>query len=214
MSTYHLPGNYLRNLEPVDFDDHAAVTGQCAGWEWQPDVYPHAAKLARDLAVTTIVDVGCGAARKLLRLADEFTVIGIDRPCIVEQIASTAGLWVGADLEQGGQLGFLNELGDAAVVVCSDVIEHLAHPEHLVDDLAAVCNATGSVLVLSTPDRVRTRGPRHRGPSPNRGHVQEWALDELAAWLESRGLTVKHAGHTRSNDHQPDLATCLIEATA
>lgn len=212
--TYRLPSNYRRNVRPVDFDDHAEVTGKCAGWEWQPDVYPFAADVARMIAATTIVDVGCGAARKSLLLVDEFELIGLDRAPIVGQITDNRGTWVAADLEQSGEVGFLAEVIEGAVIVCSDVIEHLVHPEVLVGDLASLCAATASTLVLSTPDRVRTRGSRHRGPSPNRGHVQEWTLEELSAWLADVGFTLTEATWTRSNDHEPHLATCLIEATA
>lgn len=212
--TYRLPSNYRRNVRPVDFDDHAEVTGKCAGWEWQPDVYPFAADVARMIAATTIVDVGCGAARKSLLLVDEFELIGLDRAPIVGQITDNRGTWVAADLEQSGEVGFLAEVIEGAVIVCSDVIEHLVHPEVLVGDLASLCAATASTLVLSTPDRVKTRGSRHRGPSPNRGHVQEWTLEELSAWLVDVGFALTEATWTRSNDHEPHLATCLIEATA
>lgn len=212
--TYRLPSNYRRNVRPVDFDDHAEVTGKCAGWEWQPDVYPFAADVARMIAATTIVDVGCGAARKSLLLVDEFELIGLDRAPIVGQITDNRGTWVAADLERPGEIGFLVESVEGAVIVCSDVIEHLVHPEVLVGELASLCAATASTLVLSTPDRVRTRGSRHRGPSPNRGHVQEWTLEELSAWLVDVGFALTEATWTRSNDHEPHLATCLIEATA
>lgn len=212
--TYRLPSNYRRNVRPVDFDDHAEVTGKCAGWEWQPDVYPFAADVARMIAATTIVDVGCGAARKSLLLVDEFELIGLDRAPIVGQITDNRGTWVAADLEQSGEVGFLAEVIEGAVIVCSDVIEHLVHPEVLVGDLASLCAATASTLVLSTPDRVKTRGSRHRGPSPNRGHVQEWSLGELSAWLAEVGFTLEKSTWTRSNDHGPHMATCLIEATA
>jgi hypothetical protein len=222
----HLPANYRRNLRPVDFDDHAPVTGHCAGWTWQPDVYPYAAERARGLGAKALVDVGCGAARKLLPYADEFKLIGIDRPSIVDQIDGP-GEWVGANLETNVVASELSDCGLRSIVsplregpdiagcvlICSDVIEHLVHPEVLVAALAE-CMDIASTLILSTPDRTRTRGATHRGPSPNRGHVQEWNLDELVAFVTDHGLNVVNATHTRSNDHEPDLATCLIEATA
>ena len=209
---YRLPAAYRRNLHPVDFDDHAPIVGACAGWEWQPDVYPFATAQAEELGAKVIIDVGCGAARKLLPFADEFTVVGIDRAPIVEQITEP-GHWLAHDLEQPVSLPY-GVLGEPAVWVCSDVIEHLVHPEHVIAALAERLAEAPSVLVLSTPDRIRTRGPRHRGPSPNRGHVQEWALPELLDWLTDCGLRVQSGRYTRSNDHEPALATCLVVATA
>lgn len=207
---YHLPADYERNLDPVDFDDHAPVTGACAGWVWQPDVYGRAAEIAREMGLTTIVDVGCGAGRKLLPFADEFEIIGLDRPEIVEQMPDgSPGRWLPCDLDRPD---CLPDLGvDDAMWVCSDVIEHLLHPEYVVRALAAA-GTGGSAVVLSTPDRRRTRGARHMGPSPNRGHVQEWALDELVPWLTEEGWNVVSASYTRSNDHEEAKATCLVEA--
>jgi SAM-dependent methyltransferase len=206
-STLHLPTGYRRNLHPVDFDDHAPVTGTCAGWEWQPDVYPYAIDRARDLGATTLIDIGCGAARKLIPFADEFELVGIDRPEIVAQI-DAPGMWLTHDLDSLDPLP-CDTAG--AVLICSDVIEHLLHPDHLVCTLARAMADGAALLVLSTPDRIRTRGGRHLGPSPNRGHVQEWSLRELVAFLADEGLNVTHADHTRSNDHQDALATCLVE---
>ena len=204
---YGLPADYRRNVHPVPYDDHAPVTGKCEGWTWQPDVYPLAAELAVEIGAEVIVDVGCGAARKLLPLADRFEVVGIDRGEIVEQI-NADGLWIAADFESVDPLPAV-EVGEPVVWVCSDVVEHLVHPDRLVSALLDVLG-DGDRLVLSTPDRPRTRGEKHRGPSQNRGHVQEWALPELVSWLESLGANVLSADYTRSNDHEPDLATCLV----
>lgn len=204
---YRLPDRYRRNLHPVPFDDHAPIVGQCAGWEWQPDVYPYAAEYARTTGASTIVDVGCGAGRKLAPLADEFKIIGLDRPEIVQQITAP-GEWLSVDLEAADvELPAPTD----AVFVCSDVIEHLLHPENAMLAMRAALNG---VLILSTPDRSRSNWTRTQGPPLNRGHVQEWTLPELAAWCEDLGYVVVEAEHTRSNDHEPDLATCLLTLAA
>ena len=206
--TFGLPAKYRRNLTPVPFDDHAPVTGQCAGWEWQPDVYPHAADRATDLGRTTIIDVGCGAGRKLATLADRFDVTGVDLPGIVDRI-DLPGRWVAADFDTDGSL----PVTGPALWVCSDVIEHLTHPDRLLRHLLDRIGEHGDHLIISTPDRDRSRWTRRNGPPLNRGHVQEWTLGELGAWLHALGFTIEAQGHTRSNDHEPDLATCLLEVT-
>lgn len=205
---YRLPAKYRRNVRPVPFDDHAPIVGQCAGWEWQPDVYPYAADYARTMGATAILDVGCGAGRKLAPLADEFAITGLDRPEIIDQIIDP-GSWQHVDLEDPDVTIVIDA---PAVVVCSDVIEHLVHPEHV---MAAILTALDdSVLILSTPDRSRSKWTRRHGPPLNRGHVQEWTLDELTAWCTDLGYSVIDADHTRSNDHEPDLATCLLTLSA
>ena len=123
----------------------------------------------------------------------------------IDQI-DAPGEWLAIDLETTETL----PVPAGSVVVCSDVIEHLIHPERLVRLLGS-CLDDAALVVISTPDRIRTRGGRHFGPSPNRGHVQEWSLRELVAFLTAEGLNVRHADHTRSNDHQDALATCLVE---
>lgn len=204
---YRLPDGYRRQT-PAPFDDHAAVGGHTAGWVWQPDVYPHAAALARALGVSTLIDVGCGAARKLLPYADEFSLVGVDRPEIVEHIDGD-GDWFPVDLDAPG--GAPLDCSDS-LVICSDVIEHMVHPEHLANRLKAMLETGAAAVVLSTPDRERTVDRTPTGPSPNPHHAQEWALDELVDWLQDDiGFHVAHAGWTRSNDHEPDLATCLLE---
>lgn len=204
--TYRLPPRYRRNTHPVPFDDHAPIVGQCAGWEWQPDVYPFAAGLAAERGADTLIDIGCGAARKLREFADRFDLIGLDRAEIVRQI-DAPGTYAAIDLESPH---VEIPVAGRPVLICSDVIEHLVSPENALLAMAEALRSGALALGLSTPDRSRSRWTRRLGPPSNRGHVQEWTLDELAAWCTDLGFTVVSAGHTRSNDHEPDEATCLL----
>lgn len=204
---YKLPEGYRRNLDPVDFDDHAPIYGTCAGWEWQPEVYPAASRFASKGGFKTIVDVGCGAGRKLIPLGADFDIIGIDRPEIIRQNDPEAAVWWHIDLNAPNPIPDI----DNAFFICSDVIEHLTHPEYLMESLRKRTKR-GSQLLLSTPDRERTRGVGFMGPCPNRGHVQEWTLDELTSWMEELGFDILRSGYTRSNDHEPHNNTCLILA--
>jgi SAM-dependent methyltransferase len=195
-----LPEGYQRQ-NPVAFDDFTGNDGRV----WQPDVYPAAADLARSLGVGRIIDLGCGSGTKLEALACDFDVIGVDtaetiRRCRVER---STGTWVAHDLDADVDLP---DLPGDAVVVCSDVIEHLWHPERLLARLVA----GGWPAVLSTPDRVRTHGPGHMGPPPNPAHAQEWTLGELLAWIGDLGGVVESAGFTRSFDGASDEQTILV----
>ena len=92
-----------------------------------------------------------------------------------------------------------------SLVICSDVIEHLTHPQLLAANLAAL----GCPVVLSTPDRERTHGPSNWTPT-NPAHAQEWTLAELVAFLGDYGIVPDDAGHTPSYVGDEKLMTSLV----
>jgi len=165
-------------------------------------VYPYAFDLARSLGRKVVVDVGCGYGRKLAPYADEFTLVGIDRPEVIAKVDVHPCILIAQDLDSGDPLPVDPSV---SLVICSDVIEHMAHPERLATTLAQL----GCPVVLSTPDRVRTHGMGNTTPT-NPCHAQEWTLDELEAFLADCGADIAHAGWTRSHDGDHDDATCLV----
>ena len=199
------PGYQPRTGPPEYFVDVVGST-----MVWQPDVYTATANAARALGARRIIDVGCGNAAKLVALRGDFDLVGIDYG---ENLAGCRarypwGDWREHDLESHEPLPLDDdELGDA-VLVSSDVIEHLIRPELLVRKLARAL-ASARAVVLSTPERVQTWGPDHLGPPPNPAHVREWTLAELAGFLESEGLHHGDMMLTRSNDATDALATIL-----
>lgn len=98
--------------------------------------------------------------------------------------------------------------GDDTVVVCADVIEHLADPRPLLG-LLADCRHRGALVITSTPDRVRVRGADHKGPPTNPSHVREWALDEYVALLADHDLPCTYAGYTINNTAHRELKTIV-----
>lgn len=199
-----LPAGY-RSQVPQHFDDHTTDTGIV----WQPDVYVEAELLAEQTGASTIVDLGCGAARKLIPLADRFDVVGVDVAQTVDWLPQVDGCrWVRFDLDGPGELPD-DVVVPGAVVVCADVIEHLRRPERLGHHLRRLV-AAGCTIVLSTPDRVRTWGPAHLGPPPNPTHAREWAADELVALLGDWGLRVRSQTWTRSSDQDDSRDTILV----
>lgn len=178
---------------------------------WQPDVYPEAARLARELGARTVVDLGSGNGDKLARLHPEFEIVGVDIGSNLEHVrrAHPQGTWVEHDFEEPGALPLDAELLDGCVIVCADVIEHLMRPEHLLAKLRDALAAGASAVLLSTPERTRTWGDEHAGPPPNTCHVREWTLEELGALLEREGFAWGDLELTRSNDAESRLATSL-----
>ena len=206
-----LPNSYTPRARPEYFVDSVDVTG---GVTWQPDVYEMSAAIARASGCDTIVDVGCGQARKLTALYPEFGVVGIDYGDNIDYCRRTYafGSWLESDFEHHNPLPLPASLLGKSVIVCSDVIEHLIDPLPLLATLRDLLEHARFV-VLTTPDRVRTHGRVHAGPPPNPAHTREWTTEELARLCEFEGFHVIAAGHTRSNDVQPDLATVALMLT-
>jgi SAM-dependent methyltransferase len=154
--------------------------------------------------------VGCGHARKLAKLSGEFDIIGIDYGPNIEYCRNTYsfGVWLEADFETPLPLPLPKSVLDGSIVICSDVIEHMVDPMALLALLKELLTHAAAV-VLSTPDRARTYGQSHFGPSPNRAHTREWTAEELGRLLKHAGFEVASLTHTRSNDVQPELATVL-----
>lgn len=177
---------------------------------YQPDVYTATARVARALNATRIIDIGAGSAEKLVPLRDEFELIGIDFGANLEGCRERYpwGDWRHHDLEEEVPLPVTSDELDGAVLIASDVIEHLIRPELLLRKLAAGLQDARAV-VISTPERDATYGELQLGPPRNPAHVREWTLDELGTFLESEGLGHGDMLLTRSNDDDDKLATSL-----
>lgn len=205
---FELPKGY-RSRERAEYYVDSAEGDH--GITWQPDIYPLAADLARSLDCTTVVDLGCGHARKLAGLNPEFDVIGIDHGPNIDHCRSTHrfGHWLESDLERHSLLPLPPRLLARSLLVCSDVIEHLSDPRPLLATLRSLL-AHAPAAVISTPDRERTHGRSHAGPPPNPAHTREWSLSEFRRLLEREGLDLAAATHTRSNDRDNRPATIVV----
>ena len=94
------------------------------------------------------------------------------------------GKWIEWNLESSGRIPLRKNLLRRAVVVCSDVIEHLVDPEPLIENLRSWLDYA-PIVILTTPERDLVRGPNDLGPPINPSHVREWSLAELEPWLNS-----------------------------
>lgn len=201
---------YVENTGVCYFVDDATVT---RGIVFQPDVYTFAEWVAEMVAADRIIDVGCGWADKLAGIHDRqlerFSYVGIDFGSNIEHCRQAYGWgkWVEADLEAGCDIECIYE---PTVIICSDVIEHLADPTSLVRSLAT---SGADAIIISTPERDVQYGAQHFGPPQNPCHVREWNGAELAAYLTQEGLTVRHVGLTRGNDRGTAMATQLLVCT-
>ncbi|MBJ6889108.1 class I SAM-dependent methyltransferase, partial [Vibrio cholerae] len=105
-----------------------------------------------------------GSAGKLKNLANKCKIIGFDSPVGVAMAKNTIpkGEFIEQDLEK--TLPALDkEVIEQSVIICSDVIEHLQQPDNLASQLAKLAKVAPFVIV-STPDRDRSRGRLDPGP--------------------------------------------------
>lgn len=199
-SELFLPPDYVRR-DANHYFDIPALKREGQG-TWQPDVYPFADVLAHRMGAPRVVDIGCGDGGKLAALSPGFERIGVDHGPNLRAARSEfrSIRWVELDLD--GSLDPLLHLAQRALVVCSDVLEHLHDPRRLLELLGTLLPDTFGV-VLSTPDRDRARGTGDLGPPANAAHTMEWRHAELAALMDLAGLPPLLHGFTR---HHSDRA--------
>lgn len=198
---FMLPPDYVQRPAALGIDSPET------GTYWTPDrlantaryqahVYRWADSLATRFGLQRILDVGCGVGIKLAGMLAKpgRSLFGVDQAAAVEEAQRLAPgpIYWAADLENPEPCG--EHAADSCatgfdLVICADVIEHLADPDPLIAFVCRVLSADG-LLVLSTPDRDRLRGRGCR-QSPKPDHVREWARDEFIAFARSRGLHVR-----------------------
>lgn len=182
--------------------------------ENQPDVYPLARAIGCRSGAVRIIDVGCGQAGKLLRLANDFELIGIDVRTNIEtrRALGSEHRWIEWDPESSPPLPLDPALADRAIVICADVIEHLIDPRPLLSGLRLLVEQ-GATLVLSTPGRNRTRGIEDLGPPASTHRVREWMLVELGDLLRAANLPPTFLGLTVNSSHdlEKDTSLAIVE---
>ena len=193
---YCLPPDYETNPLPPMSDDHARERiywtpsrirlSRC----YQHDVYRLARQLAEENNARVVCDVGCGPGTKLMHFfGQSFNVIGIDRSEAVDfcRQAYERGRFLVADLERDVTSDSF-DVSAIDLVICADVIEHLARPERLLSFLSTLVGESG-IIVISTPERDRLHGRENRKPA-NSEHVREWNEHEFAEFLHSQGFDI------------------------
>jgi SAM-dependent methyltransferase len=202
---YAIRDGYTIRPQPEYFDD------DLGGVIWQPDVYGDAARIAARLGAARVIDVGAGDGTKLAALHPELSLIGIDFGANVERSEAAFPFiaWRRHDLDTEDALPLSVDEMDGAVVVCSDVIEHLRAPQLLLAKLRAALDHAGAILI-STPERELWHGVRSGGPPRNVHHVREWSIREFGRLLASSGFDHVSIGLTRANDRTEEVFT--IEA--
>jgi len=137
--------------------------------------------VAAQLAQARVLDVGCGhgfGALYLERSARSYLGIDVDQGA-VEWATRTVGAAVPhARFEQTPTLP---RDGSFDAVVCFEVLEHVADPRRLLDDLRA-CAAPGAPVFLSTPNGQLSDGRSAWFMSPF--HLAEFTARQFGALID------------------------------
>ena len=157
---YRIKPGYRERQEYLQFDDRPHTM------EWQAEVYLAARELFEMLKLHSVVDIGCGAAFKLMHFFDDAKTVGLD---FEPNLSFLRERFPGRDWRQSDFSRPLEFRPD--LVICSDVIEHLVEPNEL---LSYIRSLDARWAVISTPERDVVRGIEHLGPPPNPHHVREW----------------------------------------
>jgi SAM-dependent methyltransferase len=160
----------------------------CMAKYYQYHVYLYGKELIVEKGLQSVLDIGCGPAWKLKTLIAPVCndIIGLDRASIIEYCKQRFDFaqFISYDIEK--ETFPLKKTFD--LIICADVVEHLADPDKLLEDIRSAAHY-GTIVLFSTPDRDAMRG-KDCLYSPNREHVREWNSGEFANYLESRGFTL------------------------
>jgi SAM-dependent methyltransferase len=124
-----------------------------------------------------VVDVGCGTGHLLAALSKRVELeraVGVDHA--IAGLARGRELVPSAEFVQGDIYGLrLPETFD--LVVCTEVLEHLRHPQRALETLVRL-RADGGVILATVPDGRQDEFE---------GHVNFWGPDEFRALLSPFG---------------------------
>lgn len=168
MKTYCIDPSYTHRAEVPHFDDTPFKD------EYQDEVYRYAASLK----VGSVIDVGCGSGFKLMKWFGHLPTMGVEVEPTLGWLNKTYPnrLW-------SSSYAVLPKQEHPVVVICSDVIEHIADPDDLLSYLASL---DFDELVISTPDRVLLNIGTEQGPPHNIHHHREWTSEEFKNYVSTR----------------------------
>lgn len=189
-SGYNLSPEYRERANPIAYDDTPLKD------EWQREVYLEADALATREGLASVLDIGCGSGYKLLANFPGLNTCGVE----IEPTLS----WLRSTYPEREWRAPEEVSGSWDLVVCSDVIEHVADPDSLLESIKAV---DPKWVVLSTPDRSLIQGADPLGPPKNKAHIREWDFAEFGAYVSLHFDIVRHFISNREQATQVVIAT-------
>jgi Methyltransferase domain len=177
-SHFGIAVGYRHRDKPIYFDDTQSKD------EWQREVYQRAKALFVSEGLTSICDVGCGSAYKLMQHFADADTLGLDLPPTVAFLEKKypGRRWQSVPFTD-------RSLSKYDMVICADVIEHVDDPDEL---MAFLKHLARRYLVISTPAREKYEGRYYYGPPSNPAHLREWTFDEFGRYAGSTLNVIEH----------------------
>ena len=175
---YFIKENYIARKEEIYFDDRENTD------LFQNEVYHQAKEIFKNNKMSSVLDIGCGSAFRLLKYFQDFNTCGIDLTKTVNFLKDKypSRTWLDHNIQN--PLEYQSDM-----VIASDIIEHLYDPDIL---LSFINGIEFKIAVISTPERDITRGINHQGPPNNIHHIREWNSNELYNYISSQFKVITH----------------------
>lgn len=159
---------------------------------YQDYVYSLASQYADEKDV--ILDIGCGSGFKLMKYFSDHKTIGTEMNPALNYLHQTY-----PDRDWREPQEFFE--GKVDIVICSDVIEHVAQPAKFLTLLRSIpCK----FLIISTPDRnlLDVRDGFSFGPPKNPCHYREWSKQEFSHFLSRMGFHIIESQENKEESGQ------------
>jgi glycosyltransferase involved in cell wall biosynthesis/GT2 family glycosyltransferase len=192
------------------------------GVVWQEAAYAIARRLADAVGFEQIVELGCGAGRKLRLMFDGFSanILQVDfadqREAYIDgEIELPKFAFARADFEDFGDLAALESVIQSEVstlFILADVIEHLHDPRPVLRFLRRMLRRHPSNrAIISTVDRERVDGARASNVPDNPEHVRQWTLNEFGLALLASGFAIERIGRAPQNNYDASDCNSIAE---
>ena len=178
----------------------------------QPDVYPFAAYLAERFECTHAIVSGRPTARDLIQLYPQFEIVGFVSDDQLQRYRERYGFgtWFAAGSNGPLAASLPEEVLKRSIIICANVIEQLATPDHLLANLRRWLDHA-PVCLLTTPDR--TLNGSYYDSSLPAAHTGKWSQLELEQLLRDQGFNVEFIGLTANDNAGFEKKTILAVIT-
>ncbi|MBF4798270.1 MULTISPECIES: class I SAM-dependent methyltransferase [Aeromonas] len=180
-SRFGIPYKYLSPNKYYHYNDLEETD------TWQLEVYLFALGLMVKNDFSSIADIGCGSAYKLMTYFKSYNTLGIELPENVAVLRNKYPnrTWLETDFIPRNQFS-------CDIIVFSDVIEHLPNPD---DAIEYIKQQNFKYLVLSTPAKdflYKNNDPFFYGPPKNPAHQREWTMNEFSNYIGNHFNIIDH----------------------
>ena len=176
-SQYSIKKGYRHRANVIPFDDTLNKD------MYQKEVYADALKLFIENNYTTVLDIGCGSAYKLINNFKFSDFIGVEVEPTLSFLKNKHPnfRWEKLDYAFGKEFD---------IIIFADVIEHVESPAKLIYDI--IEKIRFKYIFISTPDRDLLYPKYHFGPPKNVSHYREWSFQEFNDFIKFYLKIEKH----------------------